>query len=484
MSEIVQFFKGKTIFLTGATGTIGKLLIDQLLRKCDPKKLYLLIRNKNNINPKKRAEKLFEEVLFERLRNEKPYMCETIKIVDGDLCENLLGIKEELFKELTENVEIVIHGAATVRFDEPLRIATNINVKGTMSVIKLCQQIKNLKAFSYISTAFSNYPYRDIKEELYDIHINCDQLMDLMTILNDNELNSLQSRILDKWCNTYVFTKAVAENAIKMYAKNLPVAIVRPSIVFGTDREPFPGWSGSYCAASRTVAAIALGFLRIAKMDPNCTAEMVPGDKVANCILAATYKTGHLGAKKILVYNMVTNRNNKVSNSEFTKIMCNASQTIPLERIMWPPNIIMQPNAVVFEILSLFRYLVPAFILTFAHLIRDDLPSIFWLYKNFRELNNTISYFTTKTWNFTYNNTVELWNDLGDEDRVLFNFDMISINWSNCITNFYKGIKKYLFKENMENINSALNRYERLKYYQNTIWIYFYVYLIYMIFGK
>ncbi|XP_073978515.1 putative fatty acyl-CoA reductase CG5065 isoform X2 [Rhodnius prolixus] len=401
MSEIVQFFKGKTIFLTGATGTIGKLLIDQLLRKCDPKKLYLLIRNKNNINPKKRAEKLFEEV-----------------------------------------------------------------------------------AFSYISTAFSNYPYRDIKEELYDIHINCDQLMDLMTILNDNELNSLQSRILDKWCNTYVFTKAVAENAIKMYAKNLPVAIVRPSIVFGTDREPFPGWSGSYCAASRTVAAIALGFLRIAKMDPNCTAEMVPGDKVANCILAATYKTGHLGAKKILVYNMVTNRNNKVSNSEFTKIMCNASQTIPLERIMWPPNIIMQPNAVVFEILSLFRYLVPAFILTFAHLIRDDLPSIFWLYKNFRELNNTISYFTTKTWNFTYNNTVELWNDLGDEDRVLFNFDMISINWSNCITNFYKGIKKYLFKENMENINSALNRYERLKYYQNTIWIYFYVYLIYMIFGK
>lgn len=35
---------------------------------------------------------------------------------------------------------------------------------------------------------------------------------------------------MGKWPNTYVFTKAIAEDIVKTVGKDLPIAIVRPSI--------------------------------------------------------------------------------------------------------------------------------------------------------------------------------------------------------------------------------------------------------------
>lgn len=40
---------------------------------------------------------------------------------------------------------MIFHGAATVRFDEGLRQSTNINVRGTMEIMKLAKQMPNLK---------------------------------------------------------------------------------------------------------------------------------------------------------------------------------------------------------------------------------------------------------------------------------------------------------------------------------------------------
>lgn len=45
------------------------------------------------------------------------------------------------------------------------------------------------------------------------------------------------------WPNTYVFTKAVAEMLVEQLKGDLPVVILRPTIVTSTFKEPFPGWS-------------------------------------------------------------------------------------------------------------------------------------------------------------------------------------------------------------------------------------------------
>lgn len=51
----------------------------------------------------------------------------------------------------------MFHVAATVRFDEKLKIALGINVNGTKEVVQLCKEVKNLNVSKiYGMTIFRN----------------------------------------------------------------------------------------------------------------------------------------------------------------------------------------------------------------------------------------------------------------------------------------------------------------------------------------
>ena len=58
-SEILQFYKDKSVFITGGTGFLGKTLIEKLLRSCyNLKKIYLLVRPKKGKTPSQRIEEI------------------------------------------------------------------------------------------------------------------------------------------------------------------------------------------------------------------------------------------------------------------------------------------------------------------------------------------------------------------------------------------------------------------------------------------
>lgn len=182
-----------------------------------------------------------------------------MKPVVGELTEPNFGISETQMEELRTKVNVVYHGAATIRFNTYLGDAIKINLIGTQVAINFAKQLENLSAFIYLSTAFcnSNRVYQnqglEILEQIYPSKQDPYEMMKLVDPNNNNgqELDLPQTgtkelkQILGDHPNTYTFTKHLAENLIKLEMSSFPAGIVRPSIVYGTYKHPEGGWVGS-----------------------------------------------------------------------------------------------------------------------------------------------------------------------------------------------------------------------------------------------
>lgn len=150
MSEIEQFYADKSIFLTGGTGFLGKILIEKLLRSCSRlKRIYVLIRPNKANSPSKRLEQLFSCEVFKHIRENQPHLLKKVEPIGGNITYLGLGISYDCMQLLKREVNVVLHSAATIRFDEPLKKALEINLCGTEAVINFCNQLDNLIVSSF-----------------------------------------------------------------------------------------------------------------------------------------------------------------------------------------------------------------------------------------------------------------------------------------------------------------------------------------------
>lgn len=62
LTPIQEFYTGQSIFITGGTGFLGKLIIEKLLRSCPSLSvIYLLVRPKKGKDSHERTEELFDD---------------------------------------------------------------------------------------------------------------------------------------------------------------------------------------------------------------------------------------------------------------------------------------------------------------------------------------------------------------------------------------------------------------------------------------
>lgn len=155
--RMTEFFENSEIFITGGSGVVGKAIIEKLLRSCNVRRIYVLLRPKRQLSADQRLRKVKQARIFQVLNVEKPNEVDKLIAIPGDVALPGLGIDEEHLQML-QRVSIIYHCAATVRFDEPLRVALRLNLGGTLEALKIAEKLQHLRIFVHISTFFSN-PY-------------------------------------------------------------------------------------------------------------------------------------------------------------------------------------------------------------------------------------------------------------------------------------------------------------------------------------
>lgn len=63
----------------------------------------------------------------------------------GDVTEPELGISQSDQNLLIRTVSVVFHSAATVKFDEALKLSVTINMLGTKRLVELCHRMMGLE---------------------------------------------------------------------------------------------------------------------------------------------------------------------------------------------------------------------------------------------------------------------------------------------------------------------------------------------------
>jgi hypothetical protein len=92
------------------------------------------------------------------------------------------------------------------------------------------------------------------------------------------------------WPDAYAYTKALSEQALAQNRGNVPVSVVRPSIIESAWAEPRPGWIRGFRMAEPVIISYAQGLLKEFPGVPEGIVDVIPVDLVVATICAVAAK--------------------------------------------------------------------------------------------------------------------------------------------------------------------------------------------------
>ncbi|KAL2715979.1 putative fatty acyl-CoA reductase CG8306 [Vespula squamosa] len=457
-SQVNDFYNGKNIFLTGGTGFLGICLVEKLLRSCpDLKNIYLLIRPKKGKQINERLEELTQNSVFDRLKEEnKIELFKKLIAIPGDVGEDNLGLSNEDRSKLIENVHIVVHSAATLDFEASLKNAVFINLLGTRRVIQLCQEIKNLKALVHVSSAYVNSVLQDVQEKIYPPPEDVNKVLKLVKELDDKALEDETPKLLGEHPNSYTFTKHLAEHEVAN--AHLPSAIVRPSMIVGSWKEPIPGWTISKNGPTGFLMGASKGIVRRLPIARSLIYDYIPVDVVVNTLITTAYAVNRDGGNNVKVYHCTSSTSNPFKWEDIEAKITPYLHKYPLKTAVWYPHLKILNSIFLFKISAFFVHMIPAFILDTITRLFGGRPILLRLHNNINKSIDRLERFIFTEWKFNNPLFMDLYKSLSEEDKDKFFINIESLVWEDYFLNLVLGVRIYLSNDPKKTLEKARSK--------------------------
>ncbi|MFQ5816745.1 MAG: SDR family oxidoreductase [Terriglobia bacterium] len=340
--SVRESLAGKQVLLIGVTGFIGKIWLGKLLSDLpEIGRFYLLIRRQGANTAQRRFQKIVEESpvfdgFRERYGNDLAgFLHERAEVVEGDVTQPGLGIEPATRARLARTLALIVNSSGLTDFNPDLRQALATNIDATLHVLDFLRQCDHA-GLLHLSTCYvvgardgrvseeflANYTpaHRagfDAERERQALHalvkdaVARSESSELTAELrrealkripsdkglSDSELETHIRRYRSRWLrnhlteaatrrakelgwpNTYTFTKSLAESLIEKYGADLPVALVRPSIVETSLQEPFRGWTEGINTSAPLSYLLGTYFRQLPSNERKCL-DLIPVDLV------------------------------------------------------------------------------------------------------------------------------------------------------------------------------------------------------------
>lgn len=398
-----EYYSGKTILLTGATGLVGKALVEAILRKLPHvERVYLLIRPRTGasgetvpadvtLNKEILASSAFDFLRARHGDGFEAFARRRLEPVAGDLSQERLGLRRELYGALRDEVDVVINSGALAVFDAPLDRAVQINTLGPRRILDFARGAAKRPFVAHVSTCYvsnvagpvfetplepdwtpsgpdSSDPF-DADRELQRVLGRVDAIRsrepDARLLMLRHQLRSgsgrgggaratrngaadLTGRLREEWTqrrlvaeglrwarrrgwkDTYTFTKAMGEQLFARHQGDVPGLVLRPSVIESALRTPGVGWIDGYRMLDPLIVGFARGQITEFPGNPEAVLDVVPVDAVVNALLMSIPWT-HSGAGP-RVYHVASGMENPLIMSEFRDYVVEYFEKTPLRR--------------------------------------------------------------------------------------------------------------------------------------------------------
>jgi long-chain acyl-CoA synthetase len=359
--------------LIGVTGFIGKVwLVDLLENVPNIGKITLLIRRNRTTSAQRRFQKIIEESpAFDTLQEKYGrklgvLLEEKVEVVEGDVGLPGLGLDAATQTRLAKSLNLVVNSAGLTDFNPDLRDALASNVDSTLHLLEFLRKCDHA-GLMHLSTCYvvgmrdgrvteelqDNYnpardPAFDAEKEIASLRETIRRVeeraespeltkalrrqalgrggdpsvvpaTELDGVLKRNRLRWARNRLVRiglrraqhlGWPNTYTFTKSLGESILARSSGELPIAIVRPSIVESSERSPFTGWNEGINTSGPLSYLLGTNFRQLPSNERKCL-DVIPVDMV--CRGMTLIASAVISRRHARMYQLATSAINPVN---------------------------------------------------------------------------------------------------------------------------------------------------------------------------